>query len=154
MLSKEELKQKNTMFWGEFKTQMKIHMSANGRRINWLKYPTDVKDLYLRLHADSKSCSLNFDIQCKDDGVREVVWEQLTELKVVLTNEMGDEGDWIENYRLSEGHIISRISWIRFDLNYFNEEDIPKIHLFLKERIRSFDRFYQEYKDILLNLLT
>lgn len=153
MLSKIEQKEKNSVFWGDFKINMKPQMSSNGRRINWLNYPMEAKELYLRLHADSKSCALYFDVQCKDDGVREVVWEQLGELKAVLLSELQDEGDWIENYTMTDGRTISRIKWERTDLNYFKEEDIPEMYKFLKERITSFDRFYQEYKDILLLLL-
>lgn len=153
MLSKEEQREKNTLFWGEFKTRMKKHMSSSGRRINWLTYPTEAKELYLRLHADGKSCSLNFDIQCKDDGVREVIWEQMGELKAVLTAEMLDEGDWIENFTTPEGKTISRIRWESANLNYFNEGDTRKMYSFLQEKIIAFDRFYQEYKDILIHLL-
>jgi len=118
-----------------------------------LSYPTGSKDLYVRLHADGRSCSLNFDIQCKDDGVREVIWEQMGELKNVLIAEMGDEGDWIENYTMPEGFVISRIRWELYGVNYYNDQDVAKIHAYLQEKIIAFDRFYQEYKEILLNLL-
>lgn len=153
MLSKLEQKEKNSIFWGDFKTKMKKHMSVTGRRVNWLNYPTETRDLYLRLDADGKSCALYFDIQCKDSGVREVIWEQMSELKAVLLSEMKEEGDWIENYTMPDGRTISRIKWERTDLNYFKEEDIPQIYKFLKEKVIAFDRFYQEYKDILLHLL-
>ncbi|HLU86620.1 MAG TPA: DUF4268 domain-containing protein [Taishania sp.] len=153
MLSKEQQKEKNSIFWGGFKEAIRKNMSVTGRRVNWLNYPTEAKELYVRLAADSRSCSFNFDIQCKDDGVREVIWEQMGELKAVLLAEMKDEGDWIENFYTPEGLTISRISWSRTDLNYFKEEDIPQIYAFLKEKSLAFDRFYQEYKDILIQLL-
>jgi hypothetical protein len=153
MLPKHEQKIKNELFWGDFKALMKKHMSSNGRRINWLNYPTETKELYLRLHADGKSCAMFFDIQSKDQGVRAIVWEQMGELKAVLRNEMIDEGEWIELLETPDGRIISRIKWERTDLNYYKEEDVPLIYDFLREKIRAFDLFYQEYKDILLHLL-
>lgn len=153
MLSKTEQKEKNTIFWNDFKTDIKKIMSSSGRRINWLNYPTEAKDLYLRLHADGKGCSISFDIQSKDDGVREVIWEQMGELKAVFLAEMIDEGEWIEHYILPDERIISRIKWERTDLDYFKESDIPLIYAFFKEKLIAFDRFYQEYKDILLHLL-
>jgi hypothetical protein len=153
MLSKEQQKEKNIAFWGDFKIKIKKNLSVDGRRINWLSYPTGSKDLYIRLHADGRSCSLNFDIQCKDDGVRDVIWEQMGELKNVLVAEMGDEGDWIENYTMPEGFVISRIRWELYGVNYYNDQDVAKIHNYLQEKIIAFDRFYQEYKEILLNLL-
>jgi len=153
MLSKEEQKQKNGEFWGAFKNLMKKHMSSTGRRINWISYPTETKDLYLRLHADSRSCALYFDIQSKDNGVREVVWEQMGELKAVLKAEVVDEGEWIENFMMPDGRYISRIKWEKTNLNYFKEEDVKEMYEFLKEKLIAFDRFYQEYKDILIQLL-
>ncbi|MCO5260988.1 MAG: DUF4268 domain-containing protein [Crocinitomicaceae bacterium] len=153
MLSKEELREKNIAFWGGFKAQFKKVNSCCNKRINWLSYPTGSKELFVRLQADSRSCSLNFDIQCKDDGVREVVWEQMNELKVVLSEIMEDEGDWIENYTMPEGFTISRIRWEQPELNYYNKEDVAKMYDFLKNKLIAFDEFYQEYNDILLNLL-
>lgn len=153
MLPKAEQKIKNEVFWGDFKAMMKKHMSSTGRRINWLSYPTEARDLYVRLQATGKGTSFSFDIQCKDDGVREIVWEQMGELKNVFLAEMVEEGSWLEEYVTNDGRVISRITWERNDLNYYNDNDVPEIYAFLKEKLINFDRFYQEYKDILLNLL-
>lgn len=153
MLSKQEQKDKNKEFWSGFKEYMRKTPSANGKRMNWLNYPTDLKDVYLRLYASNKGCALNFDIQCKDLAIREIVWEQLTELKVVLEKEMQFETVWNERYFMDDGLEIGRISWTNEKLNYFNTTDIPLIYAFLKARITEFDRFYQEYKDILINLM-
>lgn len=153
MLPKDEQKLKNELFWGNFKTQMKKNMSSTGRRINWLNYPTETKELYLRMQATGKSCSVSFDIQSKDKGVREVIWEQMGELKMVLLSEMIEEGEWIESLELPNGMEISRITWERNDLNYYNESDVLEIYAFFESKLKAFDRFYQEYKDILIQLL-
>ena len=153
MLSKEEQQAKNSAFWGNFKEYMKKTRSSNGRRINWITYPTDVQVIYVRLEAGSKGCALHFDIQHKDDGVRQIIWEQMGELRVVMQSEMNYQSSWEENYTLPNGQTISRISWINSDLNYFKEDDIPKMYEQLKKWIVSFDRFYQEYKDILITLV-
>lgn len=153
MLSKEERKQKNQAFWEGFKTYMKGTPSCSGRRTNWLNYPTEVEELYVRLTASNNGCSLNFDIQSKDEGIREIVWEQMGELRVVLSSEMNYPSVWIEDQPMPTGQIISRITWEDERFNYFNEDDIPKIYAFLKQRLIDFDRFYQEYKDILIALV-
>lgn len=153
MLSKEELKQKNSNFWEGFKQYMRGIESSNGRRMNWLTYPTDVKDIYVRLEVDHKHCSLNFDIQPKDAGIRAIVWEQMTELKVVLENEMNFPTDWDERYFGITDRGTGRISWTLENVSYYNEKDIPVIYEFLKSRLISFDAFYQEYKDLLIALM-
>lgn len=153
MLSKEAQKQKNKDFWDGFKQFMRGVSSSNGRRMNWINYPTDLKAFYLRLIVTSKGCSVNFDIQLKDNGIREIVWEQMGELKKVLNDDMPFEANWHERFFLEDGTEISRISWSTDAFNYFNEEDIPKIYQFLKERLLGFDKFYQEYKDLLIALM-
>ncbi|MBL1281227.1 MAG: DUF4268 domain-containing protein [Fluviicola sp.] len=152
MLSKEELKEKNSAFWNDFRSEMNKVSSVAGRQVNWINYPTDVKDIYVRMEVDAKGARLCFDIQPKSDDIRSILWEQMTELKAVMTTEMGIEANWNEESHFWNERLISRIKWENNDLNYFNEEDVPKIIDFLKDKLIRFDKFYQEYKDILVNL--
>ena len=73
MLSKEDRKTHNEEFWGQFKKLMKKHMSSTGNRINWLKYPTDVKHFYLRLSTNGKNSLVHFDIQFRDKEIIAIV---------------------------------------------------------------------------------
>ncbi len=152
MLSKEELKAKNTHFWNEFRKTMNKESSVTGRQINWINYPTDVKDIYVRMEVNAKGASLCFDIQPKNDGIRQILWEQMTELKTIMESEMGVKASWNEKSHYWNERLISRIKWEDNTLNYFKEEDIPKIINFLKDKLLRFDKFYQEYKDIIVNL--
>lgn len=152
MISKEELKEKNTAFWDEFRKVMNNETSSAGRQVNWINYPTDVKDIYIRMEVDAKGCRLCFDVQPKSDDIRSILWEQMTELKTVMTKEMGIEAIWNEESHFWNGRLISRIKWENNDLNFFNEEDVPKIIEFLRDKLIRFDKFYQEYKDIIVNL--
>lgn len=153
MLNREQLKEKNTAFWGEFRTYMNKVRSSNGRRMNWLNYPSDVKNIYIRLQADSDGARLCMDIQPKDEGVRELVWEQMTELKKVLEQSMNFETTWIEKMYSDEGKALSRIKWEIKEVNYFKDEDQTVIFEFLKDRLLEFDEFYQEFKEILITLM-
>jgi hypothetical protein len=42
MFSKEELKQYKIDFWTAFKKRMQDKRSSNGRKINWLNYPSEI----------------------------------------------------------------------------------------------------------------
>lgn len=152
MLSKEALKEKNTQFWTDFRKSMNKQASSTGRQINWINYPTGVKDVYMRMEVDANGVRLCCDIQPKDDGIRSIIWEQMTELKAIMQTEMGIEAIYDEESHYWNERLISRIKWEDNTLNYFNEEDIPKIIDFLKDKLIRFDKFYQEYKDILINL--
>lgn len=154
MLNKGELRERNIQFWSEFKEYMRPAISSNGKRINWLSYPTSVKFLYLRMECDKVSARLNFDIQAKDPAIREIVWEQMEELKKVLTDAMGgDSGEWIFAHYSDDIESFCRITWELKGVNFFVEADHPVIYKFLKEKIIAFDEFYQNYKDILIGLI-
>jgi hypothetical protein len=152
MLSKEELKSRKLSFWNDLKIELSNHRSSSGKRINWLSYPTEIKHVYLRLEVEKKHVALNFDLQFKDDSIRAVFWEQMGELKTVLTQEMGEIGFWEENCSSESVQQFSRIQWKKENLNYLNENDKMNIFAFFKEKLIAFDSFYQEFKDILLFL--
>lgn len=151
MLPREEQKERNTAFWNALKTDMKRYNSKHGVKRNWIGYQTEVKDVYLRMEADGKGVRLCFDIQPKDDGIRSIVWEQMTELKRLMTDMIG-EGIWEEHYTSSYGITASRIYWEDNTLNFYKDEDLPKMRAFLKDKLIKFDEFYQEFKEILINL--
>ncbi|MBP5983845.1 MAG: DUF4268 domain-containing protein, partial [Fluviicola sp.] len=73
MFSKEELKQYKTDFWIAFKKRMQDKRSSNGRRINWLNYPSEIPYIFIRLDATAKEARFMIDIQPKDDGIRAII---------------------------------------------------------------------------------
>lgn len=152
MLTKEERKERNTLFWDGFRKEMRKIRAASGRNIDWVNYPTQVKDIYIRMETDSKGAAFCIDIQPKDDGIRALLWEQMTELKRLLEEDMG-EGEWIEIDRVFAGRNVSRIKWKKEGINFYKEDDLDAFKAFFKEKLVSFDYFYQEYKDILLALV-
>jgi hypothetical protein len=153
MLSKEAQKEWNIRFWNGFKNEMKVFNSSNGRRINWLTYPTDIKHMYLRMVCEKDSVALHFDSQFSDQGIRDIVWEQLEELKSLINAQMNYPSIWSRGLNTKEGLVIDRISWNLNNVNYLKEEEWPIIYDFLKNRIVEFDKFHQEFKDILINLV-
>jgi hypothetical protein len=107
--------------------------------------------IFIRLEADHKSAKLCFDIQGKDEEIRKLIYEQMTELKFVLESEMNYPTNWNEEFYI-KGQTISRISWELEDVNFYKESDKMKIYKFLEQRLIEFDRFYAEYKDVLIAL--
>ncbi len=152
MLSREEHKIRNIQFWEGFRNSIKKFPSSNGRRMNWLNYPSDVKDIYIRLQCDSNGARVCMDFQQKDEGVRAIMWEQMTELKKVLEDSMKWETKWDPEKTSPEGFIYGRISWELEGKSFYKDEDWPEIFLFFIDRLIEFDEFYQEFKEILITL--
>lgn len=153
MLSKEARKERNEQFWSAFKEVMRKKVSSSGRRVNWVTYPTEVKNTYLRLMSDGKFTAVCYDIQFKDAGIQSIFWEQLGELKKVLEISMNYPTVWNDSYINNEGKSIGRIYWELENVNFYNDEDWPIIHEFFKNRLLEFDGFYQEFKEILISLV-
>jgi hypothetical protein len=153
MLSKEELKNHKITFWEEFKNIMSKHRSASGRKMNWLQYKTDIKHIFLRLETNRSNVRVCFDIQFKDADIRAIVWEQMGELKKVLTDSMGEEGVWEEHFWNETIDDFCRIYWEKTNLNYLDLSDKDAIHSFFEDKLIRFDQFYDVYKEILINLV-
>lgn len=153
MLPKEERKAWNETFWMGFKVHMRACLSSSGKRVNWINYPTQVKNTYLRLVCDGKQVAICYDIQFKDPGIQAIFWEQLTELKVVLEGNMSIPTTWEEQFVNNEGLTIGRISWVLEGSNFYDQQEWSKIYAFFKKHLREFDVFYQEFNEILITLV-
>jgi hypothetical protein len=153
MYSKEERKAIKQGFWKGFKSEMNKIPSSTGKRINWINYPTKLKILYVRCDADTEKATFSIDIQVKDPGVREIIWEQFLELKVVLEQEIGSSGTWLTEAKNAAGQSINSIRWELEGVNVFQPLDRKKIYSFFKEKLVGFDAFYQEYNEILFTLV-
>lgn len=153
MLPKEARKAWNEAFWLGFKNHMRAQLSASGKRVNWINYPTQVKHTYLRMVCEGKQIALCYDIQFNDRGIQDIFWEQLTELKVVLENNMTVPTHWEAQFLNKEGQNIGRIYWELEGANYYDQNDWPIIYAFFKKHLKEFDVFYQEFNEILITLV-
>ena len=153
MFSKEEKRELNIEFWNGFKQYMKSYKSSGLPRLNWLSYPTNLKHTYLRLHCDDKYCALFYDVQFKDKEIKALFWEQLQELKPLFTKQESFSSKWHQDFETEDGLHISRIELVSHEWSLSRKKDWRKIYRFLKDRLIEFDAVYQEYKEILINLI-
>lgn len=153
MFTKEERKVFHSEYWGRFKNYISSTRSVEGRRINWLNYPTRLKQIYIRLDVNQERARFSIDIQTKDEGIRSIIWEQFEELKRVLETEMETAGNWTETTFNAARQEISSIYWELDDVNIYNSNDEQKVFQFFKQHLIRFDRFYATYKDILIELI-
>jgi hypothetical protein len=112
-----------------------------------------VKSIFIRLDVNKKEASLNFDVQIKDLEILDLVWEQLHEMRVLMETNMGIKGEWVNDLELPNGHRFCRIQWKKFPCNYFDSSQKEEIYTFMEQTLLKFDEFYQEYKEIVVNLV-
>ncbi len=154
MLSRHDRKQLNTEFYTALGLMLQDDFSATGRRIKWTNYKTGVKDIYLRMEADGNGARICIDLQHRDEGIRQLFWEQFQEVKALLKSELGNELIWHEQFFKPDGTEISRIEKRLNEGNLYNRETWPILLPFLKENLLAFDRFWADAFDIFKNLET
>lgn len=151
MYSKETQKDKNKIYWNAIKKSLNKIPNSHGKKINWLNYPLNLKDTYLRLHSDKNCIFISIDIQVKDIELRELIWDQWIELRTLLDDIISYPSNWIKETQNSTGQSISQIRW---DLDFKDFQNEPNFTInFYKEILIKFDVFYTEYGEILKNLI-
>ena len=148
MLKKEELRQLRLDFWDDFEVFTRKKRTANNRKMNWAQYKSGIKDIYFRLDFDTKEAFLAIDLQMRDSGVRELVWDQFMETENLLKTHVGPELEFHPNFALDEGFEIHRMKWTLTDVNIANKKDYPKVVQFLSDKIQGLDRFWFEFSDL------
>jgi len=98
--------------------------------------------------VDTEKAKISIDIQDKDGGIRELHWEQFTELKKILEGFFGDQLIWEQETFSEINKPISQIYIELPNVNIFRKEDHLKIYEFLQENILKLDEFWEIYIDI------
>ncbi len=152
MFSKEESKRLTILFWTSFGKFMGKHRSDDGKNIKWVNYKTGVKDVYFRLRADSKKAEIAIELQHKDEGIRELFYEQFLELKTVFTESIG-EWIWDKDIYNEQGQLISKI-YLSFSekVNVFDQDTWAKCFHFFETNLLALDEFWNTFDDIFKEL--
>lgn len=153
MYGKEEAIELRKLFWTSFGKYIGHNRFANGKKGKWLNYKTGVKDIYFRLDVDKRTAKVCIDIQHKDNGIRELFFEQFKELKTVFeTTTNTKKWIWLNEYTNSFNKNISRI-YVEIDkVNMYDKSTWNVIFPFLSKHIIAVDIFWEEFKDIFKHL--
>lgn len=152
MFSKEESKQLIKLFWTSFGKYMGKHVSYFGKHIKWVNYKSGVKDVYIRLRADSKKAEIAIEIQHKDDGIRELFYDQFLELRTVFTDMVG-EWIWEKDVYNESGVMISKI-YMPYPqkVNVYIKDTWGGCFEFFEQNMVALDEFWSEFSDLFKQL--
>lgn len=140
MFSKEESKRLRQDFWIAF---------GKSYPRKWTLYNTQVKGLALKFHFDLSRAMVSIDIETSDLEQRIQLWEKLLSLKSIIINEYLLEAQFEDSFLLENLKEISRISILKEGVSIHNKNTWQETMQFLNEKMRIFENFYSEYKDIL-----
>lgn len=147
MYSKEEAQRIRTKFWTSFGQYMKLHRSSEGQTVNWINYKTGIKDIFFKADVTNKSATLSIEITHKDQGIRELVFEQFEEFQPLFNSYFEQEWIWDKQHYDEHGKIVSTIKLTLENLSVFKESDWVAIINFLKINLIKLDEFWNDVKD-------
>jgi hypothetical protein len=146
MYSKSQASQLKQEFWTIFGQYMQPVLSAEGEKINWVNYKTGEKDIYFKMHADSRSASIAIEIRHKDSLVQQLFFEHFISLEKIFIANAGEAWTWSLHEQDEHGNVVSRISSNLEPVNIFNKQDWPQLISFFKTGMISLDKFWSEVK--------
>lgn len=151
MWSKEETKNRKVMFFTNFGIYMKKYIPEYGKKIRWVNYRTGVHSIQFKIEADKTSSRVCIDIINKDDGVREIFFEQFEEFKTLLSNSM-DKLDWVKEYRIESGFYITRIFTELKGPSINQESEWGDIYRFFEKNLVALHEFWDISQDVFKDL--
>ncbi len=152
MFDKNTASKKRSQFWTIFGKIMSPIPNAEGMTINWINYKTSIKDITFKMDVNNKKAFISINITSKDEGIRDLYFEQFEEFKFLLETELNEAWIWTKNTTDLSGKSIASIHTELTNVNIFNEEDWQSIFAFFKMRITALDSFWVDAKDIFKDL--
>ena len=151
MFTKEEKKNINTEFWNSFGIYMKKYNKKYGR-IRWVNYRTNIKDLYFRLNLTQQKAIFSIELQHKDDGIRELFYEQFLELKAVLNDSVNGELVWEEIKFNQFNHPVCCMHSELENVSIYKKEDWLSVFQFFEKKMVGLHEFWLEFQEIFKQL--
>ena len=141
MFSKEESAQLRKEFWTSF---------GKSFPRKWLLYNTRIKDFSFKFVADKKQALVCLDIESFDRTKNELLFDQVLELKNILTEDYLPDVIFDELYVLETGKIIHRV-YVKYngEFNIHNKNTWQNVYYFFNEAMHQFEEFYEDYEDFI-----
>jgi hypothetical protein len=146
MYTREESSRLRQEFWTTFGRYMNPVPSSEGMKISWINYHTGVRDVYFRMYADEREARIAITLEHHEVGLQELFFEQFTELKTRLHQELHEEWIWQLHDTHDPNRVISRIYKSLPAVNVYNKAQWPDLISFLKPRLITLDRFWENAK--------
>ena len=141
MISKEESAQLRKEFWTSF---------GKSFPRKWVLYKTKIKDFGFKFVADKKQALVCLDIESFDRTKNELLFDQVLELKNILTDDYLPDVIFDELYVLESGKIIHRV-YVKYngEFNIHNKNTWQNVYYFFNEAMHQFEEFYEDYEDFI-----
>lgn len=133
-------------FWTVFGQYMAPIPSADGEKINWINYKTEVRFIRFRLQSINSIASVAIELSHPDINVQQQQFEQLGLFKKQFQQICATDWRWRKMNKDERNKITCSIETSIENVSIMNESQWPQIISFFKPRLISLDNFWCSYK--------
>lgn len=146
MHPKERVSAIRQEFWTVLGKYLSPIPGANGKKINWINYKTDVKGIHFKMDADNKKAIVRIEF---NSSSREQINKHYA-FFLILKEEFEQGSSWVWQYQAIDagGKQIACIYRELEAVNIFQKEHWPELISFFKDHVIWFDEFWHCYKDV------
>jgi len=149
MYSKDKAIQLKKDFWAAFANYTKFYSLKLNEPIQWILYKTGVKGVELKFEIESKIIRVVLEINAKSSDLRFDIFVELDKYRKIIESNFEDKLIWIDDFKLPEGKIVSRIYMEMQGLNYYDTDSWPEIFNFMAENMYLLQTNFIEIQPIL-----
>ena len=142
MYTKQEVSKQKQAFWTAFGQYMQPILSAEGVKANWINYKTGVSGIHFKMDVDNTRATIAIVFSHPDADTQAAHYDQLTQLKAMLQQALGEDWQWQPMITDEYGKTISRVCTTIQNANIYHNEDWPALISFFKPRIIALDAFW------------
>ena len=147
MYSKEEGSLLLKQFWTSFGQYLSPIPSSAGNKINWINYKTGNRFIHFKMDATKDHAYIGIEISHHDNATQKLFFSHFKTLRPDIEKTLAEKWIWEEGISVNAKN-ISRISKAMQHISIYRQEDWPQIISFLKTRIISLDRFWNDHKEV------
>ena len=137
---------KNQQFWKTFGQYMTPVPSAEGDKINWINYKTEVRFIKFTIDLINNKVIIGVELFNPDIILQEEQFDQLLQFKKQFIEICGIDWIWTKLVTDEHGRVLSSITSTLINVNIINDTDWPIIISFLKPRLIALDKFWSNFK--------
>jgi hypothetical protein len=133
-------------FWTIFGLYMAPIPSADGEKINWINYKTEVRFVRFRLQTNNNTASVAIELSHPDLNIQTQQFEQLLLFKKQFQEIGGTDWRWQKMNKDEGDKVTSTVETSIEHVSLLNESHWPQIISFFKSNLISLDAFWCSYK--------
>jgi len=104
------------------------------------------------MDVDTKKATISIQLSHPDAGIRELVFNQFEEFRLMFRNTVNEEWDWLQDTTDEYGKTVSQIAITLEKVNIYNQQHWPELISFFKPRIIALDEFWDNVKPVFESL--